>query len=404
MPSEWSGANRQEESLDEIEIYVQGKETRQFRTIYDVVELPNRTATEFHVFSNHNTVAQLTPAKEYRVQNLRRITTDNKQYLGSTNSTRIQETSNSESIDEITIAVTAQIRDQSHEKRYQVLTPTRDDLVLSLLMRYDPDRRHLEGIYKLQNIVAIDTIGAPYLQNTQDTVIAEATDVQYDLDLLIMGDTHIGYRNLPENIRDHGKNSCRRAFKKLIQGSIAEDIDGILHTGDIFESSEPTDADYEWVKNQLETLQQADIGFVYIRGDHDPSQQGELFPELDHVMHLGTDEEQQVAGFSFIGYDHDQVSHPRDIPVGDYNKKLIFIHPADLNCKPVYGLDVPDTECTQAAIFAGDCHTTGKRIYQETPLVFTGSPAGMNRLREGSSFYRAKIWREQVVLLDRLSL
>jgi len=346
----------------------------------------------------------LIPERKYRIQNIKRNVKNNKQYLSSTNTTTVQEISDTEIIDEITIAVTEQIRDQSNEKRFRVLTPAHDNMELSLLLRYNPSTVQLEGIYKLQNVVAIDGFDKIYLQNTQGTVINEATDVQYNLDLFIVGDTHIGYQNLPESTRNHKKDICRKSFKRLIQRSVTEDIDGIIHTGDIFESSKPTDVDYEWVKNKLKTLQKADIGFVYIRGDHDPSQSDNIFPQLEHVMHLGAGEKRQYAGFSFIGYDHDQISHPNEIPSNDYLKTLIFIHPSNMDCSAVYDLDSPDIECTQSAIFAGHCHTTGKRIVQETPLIFTGSPAGMNWLHEGSSLYRAKIWKKKVILLYQLSL
>jgi len=81
-----------------------------------------------------------------------------------------------------------------------------------------------------------------------------------------ISDTHLGYAqyNLVER-----KNDFFKAFRKAIDAIIERDVDLVIHTGDMFESSQPDMLTLSTAIDQLSRLKGKGIEFIAITGNHD---------------------------------------------------------------------------------------------------------------------------------------
>ncbi len=92
-----------------------------------------------------------------------------------------------------------------------------------------------------------------------------------------ISDTHLGYAqyNLTERKKDFFK-----AFEKAIDTIIDKDINVVIHTGDMFESSQPDMLTLSFAIDQLYKLKRKGIEFVVITGNHDRTlRKGKIPPQ-----------------------------------------------------------------------------------------------------------------------------
>lgn len=106
--------------------------------------------------------------------------------------------------------------------------------------------------------------------------------------LFHISDTHLGYRN-----RSHpgggGKTTwvdrtdSILAFKSTLQRAIAEDVDAVVHTGDLFDH----DVDRETLEEAvaaIESLTASGIPFYFVLGDHDRLAKGGSIPDAANAV------------------------------------------------------------------------------------------------------------------------
>ncbi|RLG01468.1 MAG: hypothetical protein DRN49_01215 [Thaumarchaeota archaeon] len=104
----------------------------------------------------------------------------------------------------------------------------------------------------------------------------------------VFSDTHVG-RNIPRVLRDARRKAFRHAFKQAIDIFIENDVDYVIHAGDLFEKRSMTPDDavfvkwefYKLVKN-IEKRSGKKIQIIAVRGNHDGSP---LSSALDFVIH-----------------------------------------------------------------------------------------------------------------------
>ena len=367
-----------EQDGKEIEALTEDSEIK-FRLLHDHVNI-NPSATQ-----------------RYNIKNAKLVFRSNKRYLRSTEDTRIEELSPKNPVDEMVSPVTEMICDNPRQKRYHVLEPDGEQLELRLHTKHNLNRTQLSGLHKITNLRRTETADETYLESTQATTIQCPPNSAVDLDIFIIGDTHIGYRSLSPDVRDYQKEAFRQCFNLLITEALQQSIDAIVHTGDIFESNEPADDDINWLSQQIKKLQNGDITFAFIRGNHDPINQPKQLSTLENFVHMGNGDECGNSGFSFTGYDCDQVKHLSEIKSDRLDQELAFIHPKELDCRNFLISGIPDTEVSDSIIFSGHCHTPGKTVVGDTPLIFTGSLGGLGTGEK--SFFRAKIWEQKVAIV-----
>ena len=95
------------------------------------------------------------------------------------------------------------------------------------------------------------------------------------------GDTHIGYRQYHSAER---RADFLAAFRSVVSDAIEDDVDALVHAGDLFHSRRPDLTDLLGVIEILRDLQRADIPFLAIVGNHDRTHGNQW---LDLLSNLG---------------------------------------------------------------------------------------------------------------------
>ncbi|WP_254523455.1 DNA double-strand break repair protein Mre11 [Natrinema caseinilyticum] len=103
------------------------------------------------------------------------------------------------------------------------------------------------------------------------------------------GDTHIGYQqyNSPERRRDF-----LEAFRNVVQDAVSDDVDAVVHAGDLFHDRRPSLVDLQGTVDVLRTLADADIPFLAVVGNHESKRDAQwldLFADLGLATRLGAD-------------------------------------------------------------------------------------------------------------------
>jgi len=116
------------------------------------------------------------------------------------------------------------------------------------------------------------------------------------------GDTHLGYRQYhrPERKRDY-----LDAFRQVADDAVAEDVDAVVHAGDLFHDRRPTLDDIMGALSVLRTLDDAGVPFLAVVGNHEAKREGQwldLFESLGLATRLGP-EPVEVGSTAFYGLD-----------------------------------------------------------------------------------------------------
>ena len=100
----------------------------------------------------------------------------------------------------------------------------------------------------------------------------------------IFSDTHIG-RAIPNTVAEHRRRAFRHAFSEAIDLFIKEDVDYVIHAGDLFERRSMTPGDSILVKDELQRLVdglEGEVKILLVRGNHDGTPENNA---LDYVRH-----------------------------------------------------------------------------------------------------------------------
>ena len=128
--------------------------------------------------------------------------------------------------------------------------------------------------------------------------------------VLHFGDSHLG-RKHPSKISKERVQSSIKAFRHCINTAVEEDVDFVIHAGDVFDTVYPWHTVIESAKKELQKLEDAEIPMYCIRGNHDRSfGQGRSLKGLA-IEHLTSRHvkliDPQAAEFPENGFiDHDE--------------------------------------------------------------------------------------------------
>jgi len=84
------------------------------------------------------------------------------------------------------------------------------------------------------------------------------------------GDTHLG-RKQPSQISQERVESSVKALEHCVEKAVEEDVDFIIHAGDVFDTVYPWHSVIEQARQALKPLEQNEIPMYCIRGNHDRS-------------------------------------------------------------------------------------------------------------------------------------
>lgn len=123
--------------------------------------------------------------------------------------------------------------------------------------------------------------------------------------ILQVSDTHLGKKQYGSNTR---KEDYTIAFDTTIDIAIDEDVDAVIHTGDLFDDRSPNTREVSRAFQSVKRLDDHNIQFLGIVGNHErkwDEQWLDIFTTLDNVHRLSTEpyninDEISVYGFDSI--------------------------------------------------------------------------------------------------------
>ncbi|THE62930.1 exonuclease SbcCD subunit D [Salinadaptatus halalkaliphilus] len=130
--------------------------------------------------------------------------------------------------------------------------------------------------------------------------------------VLHTGDTHIGYQQYNSPAR---RQDFLEAFEQVANDAIADDVDAVVHAGDLFHDRRPSLIDLQGTVEILRTLADADVPFLAVVGNHEGKRDAQwldLFADLGLATRL--DAEPTVIGdVAFYGLDFVPRSRREDL-------------------------------------------------------------------------------------------
>jgi DNA repair exonuclease SbcCD nuclease subunit len=120
--------------------------------------------------------------------------------------------------------------------------------------------------------------------------------------VLHTGDTHLGYQQYHRPAR---REDFLAAFEQVAADAVEDDVDAVVHAGDLFHDRSPRLSDIMGALSVLRTLDDADIPFLAVVGNHEAKRKRQwldLFERLGVATRLGS-EPVVVGNTAFYGLD-----------------------------------------------------------------------------------------------------
>ena len=202
--------------------------------------------------------------------------------------------------------------------------------------------------------------------------------------ILHVSDTHLGNRQYGSDVR---REDFVDAFEEAIEYAIDEDVDAVIHTGDLFDSRDPRLPDLNRCIDVLQRLDDADIPFLGIVGNHERKMDDQY---LDLISKTGAaerlDESPRMINGEVAVYGIDAVTKPawyaEDFslgePPGDAYTILCMhqlLHPPVPEVFAEHPLDdvLKRVNIDLDALALGDYHETEGTIEDGTRVWYAGS-------------------------------
>jgi len=197
--------------------------------------------------------------------------------------------------------------------------------------------------------------------------------------VLHTGDTHLGYQqyHVPDRRQDF-----LDAFRQVAADAIEDDVDAVVHAGDLFHDRRPTLPDILGAIDVLEELASNDVPFVAIVGNHEGKRDAQwldLFETLGLATRLGAEpiEVGDVAlyGLDFVPRSQRDAYEPSFEPHDAEHAALVahgLFEPFDLGeWDPAEIIEPADVEFD--ALLLGDNHDPGTAEVEDTWITYCGS-------------------------------
>lgn len=122
------------------------------------------------------------------------------------------------------------------------------------------------------------------LHSTGDFIVHRPEGV---VDLLAIGDSHIGRENRPKDSSDPYHTA--RQFLAAIGYAVRYDVDAVIHAGDLFDDN-PNEDDLAIAKSGFDILGKNEIPFYFVYGNHGVNTAKEFYDGIEgaDISHIGT--------------------------------------------------------------------------------------------------------------------
>ena len=222
--------------------------------------------------------------------------------------------------------------------------------------------------------------------------------------VLHTGDTHLGYRQYhePERRRDF-----KRAFESVLEDAIADDVDAVVHAGDLFHDSRPGLVDLQATVAALGRLREAAIPFLAVVGNHERTRDAQwldLLEDLELATRLD-DRPTVIGDVAFYGLDFVPRSRREDLAY-DFED-----HDAAHAALVGHGLFEPfphadwDTERLLSAasvdfdaVLLGDNHHADTATVADTWVTYCGSTERVSAAERDPRGYNLVRFDEEVTI------
>ena len=205
--------------------------------------------------------------------------------------------------------------------------------------------------------------------------------------IIALGDTHFGYYyGRSAESRNLMLNYFYERFESLIDIAISEEIDYIIHTGDVFNRSKPPKKVKDRVYALFKKILDNDIGLILIPGNHDrgslPSTLFSFFYEKYHVMNTLSKiklKDVDIIGFPF-DYNDPKNMYNKAIYMATRDPSIIICHQLFKNASfgPnaftfKYGDDVINSKLPDHIKFTLSGHIHRAQSLENLRVYYTGS-------------------------------
>lgn len=203
-----------------------------------------------------------------------------------------------------------------------------------------------------------------------------------------------GMKGLSESIRQHLRESTFTALHHLIELAVAEQVDFIVISGDIYDAADSSLRAHLSLQAAFEELGSHGIHVYLIHGNHDPLDGPRLqIKNAEHVHVFGAEvesytarrrsDQQEVAVISGISYPTSKVTENTALKYHRDPKSALFhiaVHHANLDGDPEHETYSPCTRKELASMgydYWALGHIHQRQIIQESPhIVYSGNIQG----------------------------
>ncbi|WP_181693311.1 DNA double-strand break repair protein Mre11 [Natronomonas sp. LN261] len=201
--------------------------------------------------------------------------------------------------------------------------------------------------------------------------------------VLHTADTHLGYRQYHSPKR---RSDFLEAFRRVITDAVDDDVDAVIHAGDLFHDRRPGLSDLLGTRDVLETLSDAGIPFLAVVGNHEAKRSAQwldLFEAMGLARRLD-DDPTVIGDTAFYGLDFVPSAQRDDLEYEftphDADHAALVSHGRFEPLVPDYGNVEWDLESVLAsasigfdAVLLGDEHAPTTREVGDTWATYPGS-------------------------------
>ena len=225
--------------------------------------------------------------------------------------------------------------------------------------------------------------GEVLLHSTGDFTVHRPEGV---VDLLAIGDSHIGRENRPKDSGDPYHTA--RQFVAAIGYAVRYDVDAVIHAGDLFDDN-PNMEDLAIAKSGFDILGENEIPFYFVYGNHGVDTAKEFYDGIESadISRIGTRGVRFKSTLEVFGLDNGSGEDlntvaPDFVPSPEIDRQILVGH---TEIKPPRENGAIAVEMLYALspikfdyVLAGHLHDPESGTYSETEIQHLGSTADIS--------------------------
>lgn len=241
--------------------------------------------------------------------------------------------------------------------------------------------------------------GGRFLFSSEETSVSRISHDAFDF--LVLGDTHFGYRNRTTGVDTRYINGYEfDVLDILIELSEDWNVDGILHTGDLFDH-EIGQRGFNKVKNAFSQLEDLNVKILFVMGNHDVEVENrvESIASLPNVVQIDKRNNWgNLGGVNVVGIDSNKFNSISDFEWSNFEREyggpnIFLAHPQEVSQDKSTFEELSKTVEDEWCLFLGHSHEEEEFNFNQLSVFFTGFPAKLDdtgsvwRLRGGNGQY-----------------